>query len=71
MPGVDGNQITFSPGTVTQKTLPADALKLEDDDDDAGDDDEDDEDDDDDDDDGGDDCSHQNADCQLISCQQN
>ena len=34
MPGVDGNQITFSAGTVTQKTLPAaDALKLEDDDD--------------------------------------
>ena len=32
MPGVDGNQITFSAGTVTQKTLPAaDALKLEDD----------------------------------------
>ena len=40
MPGVDGNQITFSPGTVTQKTLPADALKLEDDDDGDDDDDE-------------------------------
>ena len=59
MPGVDGNQITFSPGTVTQKTLPADALKLEDDDagdggddDDAGDDDDDGDDDNIDDDDG-------------------
>ena len=48
MPGVDGNQITFSPGTVTQKTLPADALKLEDDDDGDGDDDEDSDDNDDD-----------------------
>ena len=30
MPGVDGNQITFSTGTLTQKTLPtADSLKLD------------------------------------------